>query len=54
MSYRTLDGDDVLAEATAEYDWWVLSAAGLAAELRAVGLRIADPEDDLVVAHQPG
>jgi hypothetical protein len=53
MRYATLDGDTVLDEATAEYDWWVLSAAGLAAELAAAGLTVENTQDDLVVARSP-
>lgn len=52
MTYRTLDGDRVLAEVRAEYDWWVLSDSGLAAELTAVGLTVESTADGLVVARQ--
>ena len=49
MDYRTRDGERVLATASAEYDWHLVSADGLAAELAAAGL---DPvvDDDLVIA----
>lgn len=53
MSYATLDGEDVIDEATAEYDWWIVSAAGLAAELTAAGLVVDSTDDDLVLAHRP-
>jgi hypothetical protein len=52
MRYATLDGDTVLDEATAEYDWWVMSADGLAAELTAAGLDVESTDDDLVVARR--
>ena len=52
MRYATLDGDAVVDEATAEYDWWVLSAAGLAAELTQAGLKVESTQDDLVVARR--
>lgn len=51
MSYRTRVDDTVVAETTAEYRWWVLSAAGLAAELVAAGLE-ARVDGDLVVARR--
>lgn len=54
MSYRTLHGDVVLGEATAQYDWWTVSAATLADELRTAGLEVATPYDDLVVARAGG
>ncbi len=53
MSYRTWDGDTVLAEVMAEYEWWVVSAAALAAELAAAGLEVAEPDGHLVVGRQP-
>jgi hypothetical protein len=53
MRYATLDGDTVLDEATAEFDWWVLSATGLAAEFAAAGLTVGSTQDDLVVARAP-
>lgn len=49
MEYATLRGDQVLDEAVAEYDWWVVSADGLAAELTAAGLT-ARVDGSLVVA----
>ncbi|OLT12378.1 hypothetical protein BJF78_03960 [Pseudonocardia sp. CNS-139] len=52
MRYATLDGDTVLDEARAEYDWWILSAAGLAAELAAAGLAVESTEQDVVVARR--
>lgn len=52
MAYRTRRGEEVLATATAEYRWWVLSADGLAAELTAAGLTTT-VERDLVVGHAP-
>jgi hypothetical protein len=50
MDYRSRDGDHVLA--TVEYEWWTVSAADLAAELAASGLRPA-VAGDLVVARAP-
>lgn len=52
MAYRTRVGDTVLAETTADYRWWVLSAAGLADELSAAGLEVR-VDDDLVVGRRP-
>jgi hypothetical protein len=53
MRYRTRRDDVVLAEVTAEYDWWIVTADGLAAELAAAGLAPA-VDGDLVVARKPG
>ena len=53
MRYATLDGDTVLDEATAEYEWWVLSADRLAAEFTTVGLEVASTDEGLVVARAP-
>lgn len=53
MTYRTLDGATVLAEATAEYDWQVVATAGLAAELSGAGFVVSGTDGDLVVAHWP-
>lgn len=53
MNYATLRGDTVLDEATAEYDWWIVSAAGLAAEFEAAGLAVDSTDDGVVVAHRP-
>jgi SAM-dependent methyltransferase len=50
MTYRTLDGDTPLSEATAEYDWWIVPTSMLAAELSAAGMTITGTEDGLVVA----
>jgi hypothetical protein len=47
------DGCPRLDEATADYDWWVLSAEGLAAELAAASLDIRSSLDDLIVARRP-
>lgn len=52
MSYRTRRGEDVLATATAEYRWWVVTADALAAEFTTAGLT-ATVDGDLVVAHAP-
>ncbi|OLT05631.1 hypothetical protein BJF90_00930 [Pseudonocardia sp. CNS-004] len=49
MQYATLRDGVVVEEAVAEYEWWVLSAAGLAAELGGAGLR-TEIDGDLVVA----
>ncbi|MCO1655153.1 hypothetical protein [Pseudonocardia humida] len=53
MDYRTRRGDAVLATATAEYGWWILTAEGLADELAAAGFT-PTVDDDLVVAVAPG
>jgi precorrin-6B methylase 2 len=54
MRYRTRREDGtVLAEASAEYAWWTVSAEGLAAELADAGL-VATVDDDLVVARKAG
>lgn len=50
MSYRTVDGDTELAHASAEYDWWIVSAEGLAAELRHAGAAVVRVDGDLVIA----
>jgi hypothetical protein len=49
MEYATLRAGVVLEEAVAEYEWWVLSAADLAAELEGAGLR-TEIDEDLVIA----
>ncbi|QFU88307.1 hypothetical protein [Amycolatopsis sp. YIM 10] len=57
MTYRTLDGDTEIASAVTHYDWWTVSAATLAAELRAAGASTVDTVDidgDLVVARAAG
>jgi Methyltransferase domain len=52
MRYRTRREDGtVLAEASAEYAWWIVTAEGLAAELAEAGL-VATVDDDLVVARK--
>jgi hypothetical protein len=52
MRYRTRREDGtVLAEASAEYAWWTVSAEGIAAELADAGL-VATVDDDLVVARK--
>lgn len=53
MSYATLDGGEVIDEVSAQYDWWIVSADRLAAELSAAGLIIDGTDDDLVLAHSP-
>lgn len=53
MTYRTLDGDTEIASAVAEYDWWTVSAATLAAELTAAGAAAVRIDDDLVIARAP-
>jgi SAM-dependent methyltransferase len=53
MRYRTRRADGtVLAEAGAEYAWWIVTADGLAAELAAAGLD-AGVHEDLVIARKP-
>jgi SAM-dependent methyltransferase len=53
MRYRTRHEDGtVLAEANAEYAWWIVTADGLAAELADAGLDAA-VDDDLVVGRKP-
>lgn len=49
MRYSTMDGDRIVDEATADYDWWIVPAGVLADELTAAGLS-AVIDDDLVVA----
>lgn len=51
MTYRTLDGDTEIAHATAEYDWWIVSANRLAAELHEAGAATVRVDRDLVIAH---
>jgi hypothetical protein len=52
MRYRTRREDGtVLAEASAEYAWWIVTADGLAAELADAGLD-ATVDEDLVVARK--
>jgi hypothetical protein len=53
MRYATLEGDTVLEEFTVEYQWWVLSASGLAAEFAAAGLDVESTADDVIVARAP-
>jgi Methyltransferase domain len=54
MRYRTRREDGtVLAEASADYAWWIVTAEGLAAELADAGLA-ASVDDDLVVARKVG
>jgi hypothetical protein len=54
MRYRTRREDGtVLAEASAEYVWWIVTAEGLAAELAEAGL-VATVDDDLVVGVKDG
>jgi len=53
MTYRTLDGDTEIARAIAEYDWWTVSAATLAAELTLAGAATVHIDDDLVTARAP-
>ncbi|MHA6630325.1 class I SAM-dependent methyltransferase [Pseudonocardia sichuanensis] len=53
MQYATLCDGVVVEEAEAEYEWWVLSAAGLAAELTEAGLH-SEVNGDLVVARSSG
>jgi hypothetical protein len=54
MRYRTRREDGtVLAEASAEYAWWIVTAEGLAAELAEAGL-VATVDDDLVVGVKDG
>jgi Methyltransferase domain len=54
MRYRTRREDGtVVAEAGAEYAWWIVTAEGLAAELAGAGL-VATVDDDLVVARKAG
>jgi Methyltransferase domain len=54
MRYRTRREDGtVLAEASAEYVWWIVTAEGLAAELAEAGL-VATVDDDLVIGVRDG
>jgi hypothetical protein len=53
MRYRTRREDGtLLAEASAEYAWWIVTADGLATELADAGLE-PSVDDDLVVARKP-
>jgi SAM-dependent methyltransferase len=53
MRYRTRREDGtVLAEASAEYTWWIVTADGLAAELADAGLETS-VDVDLVVGRKP-
>jgi SAM-dependent methyltransferase len=53
MRYRTRREDGtVLAEASAEYSWWIVTADGLAAELADAGLE-PTVDEDLVVGRKP-
>jgi hypothetical protein len=54
VRYRTRREDGtVLAEASAEYAWWIVTAEGLCAELAEAGLT-ATVDGDLVVARKAG
>ncbi|MGK8503496.1 hypothetical protein [Nocardia asiatica] len=53
MTYRTLCDGIEIARASAEYDWWTLSAADLAGELHRAGAGAVGIDDDLVIAHAP-
>jgi hypothetical protein len=50
MTNRTLDHGIPLGEASAEYDWWIVSAPALAAELTPAGMTVTSTGDGLVVA----
>jgi SAM-dependent methyltransferase len=50
MTYRTLDGDAPLSEAITEYDWWIVSAPILEAELSAAGMTVTRTDESLVIA----
>ncbi|WP_345612192.1 hypothetical protein [Pseudonocardia adelaidensis] len=53
MRYRTRRGDGtVLAETSADYTWWIVTAEGLAAELMAAGIDTA-VDEDLVIGMNP-
>ncbi|MFD4365847.1 hypothetical protein [Rhodococcus sp. NPDC058521] len=54
MSYRTLDGDTEIASATADYQWWIVSAEQLAGELRDAGAANVRIDEDMVIAHAGG
>jgi hypothetical protein len=49
MRYSTVDGNRVVDQATADYDWWIVPAPVLADELTAAGLS-AMIDDDLIIA----
>ena len=51
MAYTTRRGGRVVEAARTTYDWWIVTAGELAAELRAAGLDVA-VDDDLVVARR--
>lgn len=52
MTYRTLQGADEIGRAVADYDWWIVTAAGLAEEITAAGAH-AEVDADLVIARIP-
>jgi hypothetical protein len=52
MRYRTRRGDTVLAGTSAAYDWWIVTAQGLAAELADAGL-VTSVDEDLVIGRKP-
>lgn len=52
MQYRTLDGERILSERTADYGWWILSAPAALAELAAAGLAAAAGLGGLIVARR--
>lgn len=51
MDYATRRGHDVLDEARTTYDWWIVTAGELAAELHSAGLDVT-VDHDLVVARR--
>ncbi|MGK8524945.1 hypothetical protein ACRS6B_26935 [Nocardia asteroides] len=51
MTYRTLLDGTEIARATTRYDWWTMSADGLAEELHQAGATQVTIDDDLVIAH---
>lgn len=52
MEYRTLAGDRVLSQGTADNDWWILSTSAALAELAAAGLDATAAPGGRVVARR--
>lgn len=53
MEYRTLDGDTVLTDSMATFDWWVVTPGSVLAGFEEVGLRAVTADAGLVVGRKP-
>lgn len=51
-TYQVLHGTELISENTAEYDWWVLDADQLVAELTAAGFACRQGDADFVIAER--